>query len=161
MILITFMISGCATHKNVTKYITKNPEILTDFVDTTRRIEYVPMKVLIDTVIYDTIPGDTVYADTTIKRSVGLLSGSVSVETDLSSARAWISKGRLHIELVQNKQVLQFKIDSAVALVPRETRTQWLPSEPYIPKSFGFYKNGFFITAGLLLLLLVFLVLKR
>ena len=164
MILVIFMISGCATHKNVTRYITHNPEILADFVDTTRRVEYRDSIAYRDTTINYTIIGDTSRQDTAVKKAVGLLSGTVRAETEFASARAWIKDKKLHIELIQHEQVLQLKIDSAVVNNVRTEiiyETKWLPSKPYVPKKYIFYKNGFFVTAGLLLLLLLFLVLKR
>ena len=159
LFFVTFLISSCATHKNVTRYITKHPEILTDFVDTTTKTVYVPTKVLIDTTIYDTIPGDTVREEVVIEEPCVI--PPVYTSNDIASARAWVEDGMHRIELIVNDQYIQHKIDSAVALVPVKTETKWLPSEPYIPKSFGFYRSGFFILLGLFLITIVLLVVLR
>ena len=104
--------SSCATHKNVTRYITHNPEILTDFVDTTRRVEYRDSISYRDTTINYTIIGDTSRQDTAVRKVVGLLSGYVEAETEFASARAWIKDEKLYIELIQHEKVIQLKIDT-------------------------------------------------
>ncbi len=165
ILLGLLVLCGCATQKSATRYITRNPEILNDFIDTTRRVEYRDSIIYRDSLVPFPIPGDTVYDDTIINVT-GLLSGAVRVDTKLASARAWIKGGKLHIELIQHKQILQILLDSAIVENVRTEiiyDTQWLPSEPYIPKMFNFYKYGYFINQVLVLLMIVLLIrgLKR
>jgi hypothetical protein len=160
IISILLLLCSCATEKSAVRYITKHPEILEEFVDTTRRVEVRNSIVYRDTTITVVLPGDTVFNDTTIN-VVGLISGSVEARNEFAATRAWVRGDQLMVRLELNERALRFAFDSiATASVRTEIvyETQWLPSEPYIPKSHHFFKYSFYTAMGLLLFILILLI---
>lgn len=141
-----------------------------------RLLEKYPQPVEIDTVY---TPGKTIYKDTTVFK---FFPGEVSVEsvyidvpvaipdtfieahTSTADAIAWIQNNELGLQLIQYDTLIQWKIDSAIRI---HSDTIYIEKEQIVTvteyKDRSFYKSGFFIFGGLVLvmLLLLFWFLKR
>ncbi|MHA1382091.1 MAG: hypothetical protein ACTSRG_27275 [Candidatus Helarchaeota archaeon] len=83
----------------------------------------------------------------------------IYMQTTLCSATAKVAGERLKMRLVQKDSIFQFKLDSAIR-ANRQIITQTKIVEKPIPPK-PFWKNGFFVLAGILILLLIFLVIRR
>jgi len=149
ILLIILVLNSCTTQK---RCLQKFPPIVG--VDT---IIYTTT-VYRDTVILRYLPGDTVFSHSIEKVPVRAAIRPVEAETSLAYARAWISEKRLRLMLIQKDSVFRFKLDSAIRANERieyitEIKTHQLPPKP-------FYKRGFFILAGVLLLFFILIVRK-
>lgn len=140
-----------------------------------RLLERYPVPEKIDTVY---APGQTIYRDTTVFK---YLPGQVAVEslyidvpvpipdtfitasTATADAIAYLQDNELGLQLIQYDTVIRWKIDSAL-VTQRDTvvitRDKIVTVEKLVTKPF--YRNGFFILAGLILIVLVlFFVLRK
>lgn len=178
LILSIVILASCSPQRRLARLLERYPP------DTTRTVEIIYR----DTTIEVPIPGDTAYIETeipvpyldvdSISKLLGLnadqktiiddlnkqLTSSFDVapiynETDLAKSKAWIEDGILKSELYQKDSILNIKLDSAV----RDNNTIDRIPYPVIIKAKPFYKNGFFILAGLILvgMILLFLFRKR
>lgn len=170
LLAIVILLCGCSPQRRLARLHERFPP------DTTRTVEIVYR----DTIIKVPIPGDTAYIETkipvpyldidSISKLLGLnedqktiiddlnkqLTSSFDVapiynETDLAKSKAWIEDGILKSELYQKDSILNIKLDSAIM----ENKTTDRIPYPVIVKAKPFYKNGFFILAGILLISLI------
>ena len=155
--LLLLMSSGCVTQK---RCLDKFPPITS--VDT---IKVPGEPIYIDTIIYRDVPGDTIIVDTTIiiNESGEIEFTEVFAETELATAHAWIELDRLRLELNQKDSLFRFKLDSAirentdtVKIIHKE-----VVEVPKIPKSFPYYRFGFFLFLGLVLFYVTIKALKK
>lgn len=176
LLTVVILLCGCSPQRRLARLIERFP------LDTTRTVEIVYR----DTTIEVPIPGDTAYIETeipvpyldvdSISKLLGLnadqktiiddlnkqLTSSFDVapiynETDLAKSKAWIEDGVLKSELYQKDSILNIKLDSAIM----ENKTTDRIPYPVIVKAKPFYRNGFFILAGLILIGMILLFLFR
>ena len=168
ILLITLLVAGCSPQKRLGRLLLKYP-IPPEITYTPGPIEYR------DTTIYRDVPGETIIKVLDLDDLLASIDcpempeiEPIHAETELASVDVWVDEGKLKMRLIQNDKLFQFYLDSAI----RESRdTVWMdrviPVEvkvKVVPKSHLFYKYGFFITLGILLiviaLMLVFLKIK-
>lgn len=153
---VILLLSGCVTQR---RCLDKFPPIISH--DT---IEIPGENIYIDTTIYVELPGDTVHKDTVIYiHPQKPAYAEVFAETSLAEARAWVKHNRLNLDLIQRDSVLRFKLDSAIrentdTIKIVEVTTIEVPK---IPKSFPFYRFGFFLILGIFFVMIVLLVIFK
>lgn len=160
ILLITLLVAGCSPQKRLSRLLEKYP-IPPEITYTQGPVEYR------DTIIYREVLGETVIETwdmddllATIEFPEAAPIKPIHAETDLASVDAWVDEGKLKIRLIQNDSLFQFYLDNAI----RESRDtiridRVIPVEVLvIPKSYDFYKYGFFITLGILLLVIILML---
>lgn len=167
--ILIILIAGCVTQK---RCFEKFPP------DTTTITEYIPGEIEYgDTTFTVEILGDTAYVespwsdnstwddfderitpqDATLKYNIA----PIRADVPLAYSTAWVENNILKMQLIQKDSIMQFKIDSAFrsgvdVLKIIETK---IVEKVVAPKRFGFFKNGFWFSVILNLILAGLLVL--
>ncbi|KKK86500.1 hypothetical protein LCGC14_2762630 [marine sediment metagenome] len=155
--LIAVILVSCSPQRRLARLLERFP------LDTTSVVEYRDTTLYRDTTIYERILGDTIRRDIYIPIEIDLPDTSLKLMSTLAEASAGIRSNTLWLELIQYDTVFQFILDSAlVENIDTVFVTNNIPY-PVVKKANPFYKNGFFILAGLILisLILLFVVRKR
>jgi hypothetical protein len=149
-IFILLLLSGCVTQKRC--FDKFPPDTITVTHDTT---------IFKDTTVYIHLQGDTIFDSVAIpvKVPVYLPYTPVEARTSLAYARAWVERRTLKIRLIQLDSIYEFKLDSAIRANKKVVIKTKIVEKPVPPNPF--WRNGFFIVGGILILLLVFLVLRK
>jgi len=157
-ILIVLLLASCSPSKRLARLLEKYPQ--PERVDTV----YTPGKtVYIDTTIYVQIPGETDTVEVLVDVPIDLPDTTIYASTLLANAKASLYNNILRLKLEQREKVLEFLLDSTI----REhsdtlivTKENVVTVTEYRDKPF--YKSGFFILAGLIIIALLFyFLLKR
>jgi len=156
LLLLAVSLVGCSPQKRLARLLERYP--IQPIVDTFYKVGPIIYR---DTVVFRYIPGETVTQSVYIDVPVDIPDTFMEVESSMATALAWLQSNELGLELHQKDSVFQFKLDSAIR-VNRDTIiiTNDIPY-PVIEKAKPFYKNGFFIVAAIMLLMLLFLFLFR
>ena len=150
IIILALITTGCVTQNQCMKRFP--PDTVTVFHDTT---------LYRDTILYREVKGDTMY----VERIIYLTDTfryhirPIYMQTALCYAKAEITGEKLKMRLVQKDSIFQFKLDSAIRANRQIITRTKIVERPVPPKPF--WKNGFFILAGILLFLLTFLVIRK
>ncbi len=160
MLLIALMVVGCSPQKRLGKLLLKYP-IPPEITYTKGPIEYK------DTTIIKYLPGETI---TEILDLNDLLSTvecpeipdikPVHAETSLASVDVWVDEGKLKVRLIQHDSIFQFHLDNAIR---ENSDTVWIDRIVLVdvkvkPKDYSFYKSGFFIFLGLIIIIITLLL---
>jgi len=150
LILSIVILASCSPQRRLARLLEQHP-IPADTVVEIHTV-YEP-----DTIpIY--IPGDTVVKEVEIETPVDLPDTSIYVETDYARADAGLLDNFLWLELKQTDTVVEIVVDSVIVTVYEDkVITKTLVVDDTKP----FYKSGFFILAGLIILALLFFFLLR
>jgi len=140
---ILLILSSCITQRKC--YEKFPPDTVTVTHDTT---------IFRDTIVYRTIKGDTVYKEVKLPYSVPIerTYQPITLKTSLAISKAWVAGNRLKMLLVQKDSILQFKLDS-VKRASQHTEIITKIVEKPLPQK-PFYRIGFFILAGMIILLI-------
>lgn len=148
---IVISMVGCSCPKRLTRLMERCPPPVE--VDTV----YSTLILYRDTIIYREIPGQTIRDTVKVPVEVELPEMSLKSASTLAEATAWIKDFELGLELIQYDSILEFKLDSAIrvstdTITFTETETVVKTvTEPPNP----FYRNGFWVLAGLIVLSLI------
>jgi len=156
-ILAMMILASCSPQRRLARLLERYP--LPEKIDTL----YLPGETIYkDTTIYTEIPGETVTVELYVDVPVSIPDTSILAETELAVAKAYLKDNTLGLELKQLNQIYQFKLDSAIRMhsdtivIEKETTVK-----EYI-KPNPFWKNGFYILAGLIVVVLfLFFLLRR
>jgi hypothetical protein len=154
--LTMIVLVGCSCPTRLSRLMERCPP------PTTSDTIYNTVLVYRDTTIYRTIPGDTIRDSIVIPVEVELPEISLKQRSTLAEATAWIRSQQLGLELIQYDSIFEFKLDSAI-WESRDTITiVTIKSIPKYIKPKPFWKHGFLVLAGLVLITLVlFFTIRR
>ena len=158
LLLLAVSLLGCSPQKRLARLLERYP--IQPIVDTL----YLPGPIFFkDTIITKYLPGETDSVEILIPVPFDIPDTSIYAFTTLAHATARLEDNRLGLDLVQLDSLFQWKLDSAIR--EHSDTVMILKEVPYpvIKKAKPFYKNGFFILAGLILvgMILLFLFLFR
>lgn len=156
-ILAIIILASCSPQKRLARLIEKYP--IPETIDTL----YLPGPIFFkDTIITKYLPGETDTVEILITVPIDLPDTSIHAATTLARATAYLDDNRLGLNLVQLDSLFQWKLDSAIQEHLDTVRIIKKIPYPVIEKAKPFYKNGFFILAGLVvLILLLFFIFRK
>lgn len=157
IILSLVILAGCSPQRRLARLHERFPP------DTITKIEYRDTIIYRDTTLFRYLPGDTVVIIDSFAVEVDLPYMELTRASTLAEAKAWVQGRAMGLELIQKDSMFQFLLDSALV---NNIDSIFILKEVPFPveiKPNPFYKNGFFILAGLILIgmLLWFLFRKR
>jgi len=159
LLLIVIILSGCSIERHIAWHLQKHP--LPAIHDTT----YIINTFIRDTIVYEQIPGDTVVDSIPIPVEIDLPYMELKRISTWSEATAWIRDNRLGLELVQYDTVIQILLEAAIVEHRDTVKIITTVEVPVLVKPKPFWKHGFFVLAGLIvvsmILLFVFLFRKK
>jgi len=156
LLSVVILLCGCSPQRRLANLLERYP-LPTDTV-----IEYKDTIVYSDTILYDTILGEIVLDTILIPTEVDLPFTELLMVTSLASAHAWVQYNQLGLELIQYDTVFVWKLDSALQQNIDTIYVRTVREVPIIEKVGTFWKHGFLVLAGLILLgLILFFLLRR
>jgi hypothetical protein len=171
--MIAIILVSCSPQRRLIRLLEKNPEL--QVYDTVYMPGIIKYR---DTVVKVKIPGDTVYKESVEYiyepwTDTGVWIDPVSPpflnippvvnEVELAYSKAWVDQNILKSLLIQKDSILKFKLDS-VRRVSKDTLRITNTIKYQVPTDPNpFWRNGFFVLAGLILisLILLFVFWKR
>lgn len=157
LILSIVILAGCSPTKRLARLLERYP--LAETHDTL----YLPGETVYkDTTVFKYLPGEISSESIYIDVPISIPDTFIEVKTSTAKAIAWLDSNELGLQVIQYDTVIQWKIDSALVY---HTDTIIVIHDipfPVVEKVKPFYKNGFFILAGLILVgLAMFFLLRR
>jgi hypothetical protein len=157
LFLAIVILAGCSPTRRLARLLERYP--IPEKIDTL----YTPGKTIYrDTTVYKYLPGEVSVESLYIDIPISIPDTFIEAHTSTADAIAYLQDNVLGLQIIQYDTVIKWKIDSAL-VYHRDTVviTKDIPY-PVIEKAKPFYKNGFFILAGLILVSLVlFFVFRR
>jgi len=146
--LLIVTLAGCSPTKRLARLLEKYP--LPVGVDTV----YSDTTIYKDTTVYVTLPGEVVRDCIYIDVPVILPDTAIYLETSLAYSYVYLRENRVISLLYQRDSVLAVMLDSAIRTHSDTIKITEVTTVPkYIqPKSFKFYRSGFFILSVLIVL---------
>jgi hypothetical protein len=156
ILVLAVILAGCSPQKRLARLLERYP--IRPTVDTFYKVGPTIYR---DTVVFRYVPGETVTQSIYIDVPVDIPDTFMEVESSMATALAWLQSNELGLELHQKDSVFEFKLDSALQ-VNKDT-VEVIRDMPYpvIEKAKPFYKIGFYILGGIVVLMLFFLFLFR
>lgn len=148
--LIVLSLAGCSAEKRLARLLEKHP--LPETVDT---FYSSPLIIYRDTIIFREIKGDTIRDSILIPVRVDLPEMRLKKASMLAEATATIRDNTLGLELIQYDTVFMFLLDSALR---HDMDTVFVETVREVPKLIPpkpFWRIGFLVLAGLILVTLV------
>ena len=159
LLFVIVLLCGCSPQKRLTRLLDRYP-LPTDTV-----IQYRDTTIWRDTTITVILKGDTVRNSIFVYLEADMADTSLKTRSNLAEASAGIHDNQLWLELIQYDSVVAILIQNAIRENTDSIFIEIVREVPKIIPPKPFYKNGFFILAGLILvsmiLLFVFLFLKK
>ena len=158
LLSVVILLCGCSPQRRLANLLERFPQ------DITTVIEYRDSVIYRDTTITKYLPGEIVIDSFLIRVpvEVPIPDTSFVLSTSLATSTTWLEDNVLGMSLFQNDTLLTFLIDSAIL---ENTDTTFITLKipyPVIEKVGTFWKHGFLVLAGLILIgLILFFVLKR
>ena len=150
VILLTILILiSCSPQKRLIRLLDRHPYLMEEVSNDTIIYE--------DSLVVVEIPGDTVWNFLEIYQLEEIPDTSLKATTEFAEASAGISSGKLWLELIQTDTMMVFQLDSV--LVTRIDTVFSIIPVPEKIKPNPFWKHGFFVLAGLVLISLILLFL--
>jgi len=149
LLLVVVLLWGCSPQRRLANLLERFP------LEETISIEYRDTLIYRDTTITRYLPGDTVYRDTLIPFEVDIPDMELTTASTLAQASAGLRDNHLWLELIQYDSILKFKLDSAIQESSDTTINIIRIPYPVIEKVGQFWKHGFLILAGMILVLAV------
>jgi len=146
---------SCSPQRRLARLLEKYP------LPTETEIEYRDTIIYRDTVIYIHLPGDTIVDSILIPVEIDMPYMELKRASTYAEATAWIGDNQLGLELIQYDTLFQFMLDSAIREnVDTISIIHNIPY-PVIEKPKPFWRIGFLVLAGLILVvLLLFFIFK-
>lgn len=159
LISVVILLCGCSPQRRLARLLERFPP------PTASDTIHVDSTIYRDSLVYIYILGDTVEKRVEIDVPVDLPDTVLEAETNWARAEAGLVSNELYLELIQKDTVVVEILDSVIVYhydTITNTNTTYfrIPTEPH---SFKFYRSGFFIFLGLILvgMILLFLFLFR
>ena len=148
--IFVVILSSCITQKKCFNRFP--PDTITVKQDTT---------IFRDTIVFKKIIGDTVYVEKHIPHIIYTERSyePIFLKTSLCASKSWIAGNRLKMRLIQKDSIFQFKLDSAIKANKQIITKTKIIEKPIAPNPF--WKNGFFILGGILIIFLILLVFRN
>jgi hypothetical protein len=163
LFFISFFIFSCSPAKRMHRLVTKHPDLIETKIDTIIKDSIVYEDRIVEKIIpADTVYGDTVYLPIGVQ-SIQDIYAIARAENDLSVAIAELKEGKLTATVITKLSRLEFKLDSAIVKHHKLTtinKTVYVTVE-VPPKWAKFYRRGFFILIGLIMVVIVVLIVAR
>ncbi len=146
-LLLVLLLCGCSPQRRLARLLERFPP------DTTTQIEYRDTTIWRDTLVTRYLPGEVVRDSFIIvtPKYIVIPDTSITLNTSLATSTAWLEDNVLGLSLQQYDHLFKFLLDSAI----RENQDSIIIINnipyPVVEKAKPFYKNGFFILAGLIL----------
>lgn len=157
-ILTLVILASCSPTKRLARLLERHPQ------PEKRDTLYIPGETIYrDTTVYKYLPGEVSVESTYIDVPISIPDTFIEASTSAADAIAYLQDNVLGLQLIQFDTVIQWKIDSALVYhtdtikvnVEKIVTVEKMVNKP-------FYKNGFFILAGLIsIALLFYFLLKR
>ena len=156
LLSVVILLWGCSPQRRLANLLERFP------LDADTVIEYRDTTIYSDTTLYDTIPGEIILDSIFIPVEIDLPFTELTTASTLASAHAWVLDNQLRLELTQYDTVFVWKLDSALRQDIDTIYMQVVKEVPVIEKVGTFWKHGFLVLAGLILIgQTLFFVLKR
>ena len=156
LFLAIVILAGCSPTRRLARLLERYP--MPEKIDTL----YTPGKTIYrDTTVYKYLPGEVSVESTHIDVPISIPDTFIEAHTSTADAIAYLQDNVLGLQIIQYDTVIQWKIDSAL-VYHRDTVviTKDIPY-PVIEKAKPFYKNGFWVVGGLLVLMILLLILRK
>ena len=142
--------TGCSPQRRLARLLERYP------LPETRDTIYIPGKIIYrDTIVFKYLPGETQVNNVYVEVPKTLPDTIIMVQTTLARAFAHLDDNHLGLELVQFDSVFRFKLDSAIfENTPDTVKIETIKEVPKLIPPKPFYKNGFFVLVGLIVLTL-------
>ena len=158
LLSVVILLWGCSPQRRLANLLERFPQ------DITTVIEYRDSVIYRDTTITKYLPGEIVIDSFLIRVpvEVPIPDTSFVLRTSLATSTTWLEDNVLGMSLFQNDTLLTFLIDSAIRENADTTFITLKIPYPVIEKASAFWKHGFLVLAGLILLgLILFFLLRR
>ena len=150
------ILASCSPQKRLARLLEKYP------LPTETEIEYRDTIIYRDTVVYIYMPGDTIRDSVLIPVEVDMPYMELKRAVMYAEATAWIRNNQLGLQIIQYDTLFKFKLDSAIKMNIDTLIIKEIVTVPEIIKQNSFWKHGFLVLAGLILIgLVLFFLLKR
>jgi len=155
LLSVVILLWGCSPQRRLANLLEKFP------LDADTVITYRDTIIYSDTTLYDTIPGEVILDTVLIPTEVDLPFTELTMVSSLALAHAWVQNNELGLKLIQYDTVFVWKLDSALQQNIDTIYVRTVKEVPVIEKVGTFWKHGFLVLAGLILIsLILFFVLK-
>ena len=155
LLSVVILLWGCSPQRRLANLLEKFP------LDADTVITYRDTIIYSDTTLYDTIPGEVILDTVLIPTEVDLPFTELTMVSSLALAHAWVQNNELGLKLIQYDTVFVWKLDSALQQNIDTVYVRTVKEVPIIEKVGTFWKHGFLVLAGLILIsLILFFVLK-
>jgi hypothetical protein len=157
-LLSIVILAGCSPTKRLARLLERHP--VPEKIDTV----FTPGETVYkDTTVYKYLPGETAVESLYIDVPVSIPDTVLVAHTSAAGAIAWLQNNQLGLRLIQYDKVFEFMLDSAIREntpdTIRITNEKIVTVEKMVNKPF--YRSGFFILAGLIIIALLFYFLLR
>lgn len=150
------ILASCSSTKRLARLLERHP--LPERHDTV----YIPGETIyIDTTVYRYLPGDTVEKKVYVDVPYDIPDTSIVAFTELASARAFLRDNQLGLWLAQYDTVFQWKLDSAIRINKDTVMVIQETTVPEYIKTGTFWRSGFLVLAGLIIIFAVLFFLLR
>lgn len=156
VVLVSLVILvSCSPQKRLARLLDKYP------LDTETVVQYRDTTIYRDTIIFVQIPGDTIIDSILIPVEVDVPYMELKRAVTYAEATAWIQNNRLGLRIIQYDTLFRFKLDSAIRMNIDTMFVQETITVPEYIKQNSFWKHGFLVLAGLILIGLILLFLLK
>ena len=153
--LIALLVASCSPQKQIARLqMNGHLQMESDTIFTPGEVR--------DTTITVYMEGDTVVKEVllfVVDEEVQM--EPVEAETEFAYARAEEVDGKIRLTLEQKESFYDFDIEGVIRTDTVRITDVQIEYRDKIPKSHAFYKSGFFISIGLLLIFITLLILKK
>lgn len=150
LFLAIMVLASCSPQRRLARLLERYP--LPETHDTV----YLPGKTIYkDTIITRYVPGDSVEVEIPIFVPVDIPDTAIRANTGLASATAYLQDNTLGLRLIQNDSLFKFLLDSAIRENIDTVRIEIVKEVPKLVPPNPFWKNGFWILTGVLILSII------
>jgi len=150
LLLVIILLCGCSPQRRLANLLERFPIPA----DTVIQIHTVYESDTIEVLI----PGDSVFKEVEIEVPIDLPDTTIYSETAFAQAMAGLLSNNLWLLLVQKDTIIPIKVDSVFVTVYEDRE---ITKTVVVDNTKPFYKSGFFILAGIIVLGLLFFFLFR
>jgi len=156
IICLALILASCSPQRRLARLLERHP--LPETHDTL----YLPGETIYkDTTITRYLPGETVVFDLLVDVPIDIPDTFLIAETTLATALAHLKDNRLGLELIQKDSVFKFLLEKAIRENRDTVRIETVKEVPKLIPPNPFWKNGFWVVGGLLVLMILLLILRK
>ena len=149
LLLAIVILASCSPQRRLARLLDRYP------LPTDTLVTYRDTTIYKDSIVYEHIPGEVVLDSILIPVEIDLPYMELKTASTFSEATAWILDNQLGLELIQYDTIIQFILDSVLVNRIDSVFVEVIREVPTLVNPKPFYKNGFFILAGILLISLI------